>query len=322
MRRKSPDRISYVASKLGNLWQTVALLSGMGLLMALVGYFLAGALGALWVVSFGITLILLTPGIDPHMVLRLYRARVMGYSHAPRIHDLLAILCRRAGLERPPQLYFLPSYTITAFTVGSRKNPAIALSHGLLHVMGMRELGAILAHEIAHITSGDLRLMSMADIASRLTATLSFAGQILLIINLPLIAAGKATVSWLLIITLIAAPTVSALLQLALSRTREYDADLESLRISGDPEALAVALEKIERYQHSWLERALMPGTKTPYPSLLRTHPPTAERIERILTMAPPDHISPAVLETERAPFESPFDTIRRPRRNIWGLWY
>ena len=79
---------------------------------------------------------------------------------------------------------------------------------------------------------------------------------------------------------------LSALLQLALSRSREYSADIEAVNLTGDPHGLASALEKIEYYQGGWIERILLPGHKLPDPSLLRTHPQTEERIKRIVAFA------------------------------------
>jgi heat shock protein HtpX len=90
----------------------------------------------------------------------------------------------------------------------------------------------------------------------------------------------------LLIALLVFAPQITILLQLALSRAREFDADLDAAGLSGDPVGLAAALAKLERYQRGAWEQILMPGQRLPEPSVLRTHPPTAERIARLQAMA------------------------------------
>jgi len=101
--------------------------------------------------------------------------------------------------------------------------------------------------------------MNLADTLTRVTANLSFLGQIILFINLPLILMTGEGVSWLAILLLVFAPTLSALLQLALSRTREFDADLGAAELTGDPEGLASALAKLEAHQRGWLRRILLP---------------------------------------------------------------
>lgn len=119
---------------------------------------------------------------------------------------------------------------------------------------------------------------------------------------------------------------LSALLQLALSRTREFDADLEAARLTGDPEGPASALAKLAYSQHGFLEHVLLPGRRLPDPSLLRTHPTTAERINRLRDLRG-EHPLPrrAPLPTAVAPV--PFATqmpqvFRVPRWRVSGLWY
>ena len=96
------------------------------------------------------------------------------------------------------------------------------LSQGLLATLGLREIAGVLAHEIAYIGNNDMRIMILADMASRMTGLMGQIGIFMLIFNLPLSLFGAATVPWLFIVVLIAAPTVSAILQLALSRNREF----------------------------------------------------------------------------------------------------
>ncbi len=129
--------------------------------------------------------------------------------------------------------------------------------------------------------------MGLADLFSRLTSLLSLLGLSLLLLYLPLALLTQVEFNGLALLLLVLAPHLSALAQLGLSRTREYDADLNAAALTGEPEALARALVKIEQLQHGWWERILLPGRKIPEPSLLRTHPPTAERVERLLQLRP-----------------------------------
>ena len=127
---------------------------------------------------------------------------------------------------------------------------------------------------------------------------------------------------WLLIALLVLSPTIASLLQLALSRTREYDADLDAAGLTGDPRGLASALEKLERYQGGLFETLLLPGRRVPQPSLLRTHPPTRDRIARLLALEP--EAAPRILgsmTSEALPAR--FRTVPGgPRWRATGLWY
>ena len=130
------------------------------------------------------------------------------------------------------------------------------------------------------------------------------------------------TVSWWLILVLIVAPHLGALLQLALSRTRELDADLDAAGLTGDPLGLAAALAKLEQQHARLWESLMLPGRRLPEPSLLRTHPPTEERIRRLLALAgaelaPPEPRPELILLP---------DHLRprhaAPRWRMSGLWY
>jgi heat shock protein HtpX len=255
--------------------------------------------------------------------MRLFRARPLSPHEAPALIQLVESLARRAGLADTPRLYYLPSDVMNAFTSGTRRNAAIALSDGLLRRMAWREISGVIAHEMMHIVNHDTRLMAFADLTSRLTGFLSLTGQLLLLINLPLLILGQETIPLLPILVLIAAPSISALVQLALSRSREYEADLGAVELTGDPLGLASALNKLEAPRNGLLSRLFHPGPRIPDPSLLRTHPPTEERVRRLLELAREQH-APGV-----DPVEDGFDlgglVAQRPYRPRWhrnGMWY
>jgi heat shock protein HtpX len=272
--------------KLLNLAQSLLLLGGMLAILAACAWSVWGGEGILWVLLGGGFSLLLTPTVAPEWVMRLYRARRLHASDLPEARLLLADLAERAELPTTPALYYLSSPLLNAFAVGNPREAAIAVSDGLLRHLTTRELAGVLAHEISHVRNNDLWLMNLADLMSRLTSLMSWLGQLLLLFNLPALAMGAAGVPWLLVLVLIFSPTVMALLQLALSRAREHDADLDAALLTGDPEGLAAALAKLDRLQGRYWEEILLPGRRMPEPSLLRTHPPTAERIARLRSLA------------------------------------
>jgi len=309
-----------------NRIQSVLLLLTMAGFLGLLGWLLWGADGLFVLVCVGVGAILANPAFSPRLVMRMYGARPLSPDEAPVIWCAVEELSRRAGLESRPQLYYVPSSMLNAFAVGSRRQSALALTDGLLRQLATRELVGVLAHEISHIRNNDLRVMSLADLFSRATSLLSLLGQFLLLLNLPLILFSQVTVSWLAILLLMFAPNLSALTQLALSRTREYDADLNAARLTGDPDGLAQALAGIERVQGGWFERIFLPGRNLPAPSLLRTHPPTEKRIARLMTLKPElakMAYNGLPLELDSAlprHFQSPI--TRPPRWHVSGLWH
>jgi heat shock protein HtpX len=302
-----------------NALQSFLLLVGMALLLAACGWTLGEGAGALWALALGAAGMMANPQVSPRMVLGMYRARRLSPYEAPELYRLLAAISERAGLP-VPDLHYVPSRVPNAFAVGRPEEAAIAVTDGLLRTMTLRELAGVLAHEVSHIRNRDLWVMGLADIVARMTGAMSLLGVFLLILNLPLFLGGVATVPWLLVLLLFWAPTLTALLQLALSRTREFDADLDAAHLTGDPEALASALAKLHRAERGSWERMLLPGRRMPDPSLLRTHPATAKRIRRLLSLR---RRLPAPLVTRTGGALPPaFPPFGRPRRPVGGLWY
>ncbi len=271
--------------KVTNLFHSALLMIGMLGLLAAMGWFISAGDGLFWLMTLGLCFLLIGPRVSPRLVLRLYNARPLSPHSAPSLFRIVARLAESAGLPTPPTLYYVPSGVINAFAVGGSNEAAIGVTDGLLRTLDQEELVGVLAHEISHIRSSDLWVMGLADAVSRLTGTLSWIGQLLLLINLPMLLLDSYQFPWLLVLLLIAAPTISSGLQLALSRAREFDADLDAARLTGNPRGLARALAKMERLQRGWLQRILLPGRQLPEPSLFRTHPDTNERIRRLLEL-------------------------------------
>ena len=232
-------------------------------------------------------------------------------------------LAERAELPTVPQLYYIPSRALNAFSLGTRNAAAVAITDGMLRALTLRELAAVLAHEMSHIANNDLWIMKLADVISRATSFLSYFGIFLLLLNVPLLMTASTTVPWLLVLMFLFAPTLMSLLQLALSRTREYDADLDAARLTNDPAALAAALAKLERYQGRFWEDIFLPGRRIPEPSLLRTHPPTEERVRRLLEIAREPRALPYPPEPDRVYSPTGFPLVQHaPRWRRSGLWY
>jgi heat shock protein HtpX len=316
------DRRAVAKHRLINTVQTASLIGIMMLLLGLIAELLLGEGAFLWSALLTGALLLLSPRLPPSVILRLYRARPLSPRTLTALHAIVRLLASRAALPAAPSLYYVPSAAANAFAVGNRRRPAIALTDGLLRRLDLRELAGVLAHEISHLQNNDLRVMALADTVSRLTGVMSLFGQILIVMNLPLLMMGRATVSWIGLLLLIAAPSLAALLQLALSRAREFQADLGAAELTGDPKGLASALAKIDYHASPWFERIFRPSRKNPDPSILRSHPRLESRIRRLLELsphAPEELIGPELIYS--IPEEIPVIT-HRPSRHWSGVWY
>lgn len=317
---------SLLKHKLTNWFQSIVLLAGMVLLLATLGWLLGGMEFMLWAVVGSMIAALIGPKISPRLLLGMYRARQLSPYDAPQLYRLIRALAERAHLPSIPTLYYIPSQTLNAFTVGKQADAAIAITDGLLHKLALRELAGALAHEISHIQHNDMGVMILADLVGRMTHFLSLIVQLLILINLPLFLLTEKSISWFAVLLLIFAPAISSLLQLALSRVREFDADLGAVNLTGDPQGLASALAKLEQQQGGLLEHILIPGRRDPEPSLLRTHPRTEERISRLFSLSPPslDKAFSIPTSAEDA-FQLPphFALVgRKPYWRITGLWH
>ncbi|UCH74480.1 MAG: M48 family metalloprotease [Rhodospirillales bacterium] len=308
--------------RLRNLLQSVLLLGGMVGLLSLCVWVVFGTEGMLWTFGGWVAALLLSPRASPALVLRLYRGRQLRPRDFPQGFAILEPLIRRAELNHVPSFWYLPSPILNAFTLGRRDSAAVAVTDGMIRALNAREFAGVLAHELSHIRNNDIWVMSLADSIGRLTNLMTLAGALLMIVNLPLLLTGRVQFSWLLIFLLLLAPTVANVLQMGLSRAREYDADLEAAMLTGDPAGLASALRKLEMQQAGLWERILMPGRRLPEPSLLRSHPPTQERIRRLMSLYPSKDI---VRFDDAGPFglgDRPAADSRPPRWRITGLWH
>lgn len=272
-------------SRIQHLLRAVAVFGAMALLLGLLGWLIAGWAGVVWSLGFGIALALGGCRYPPRMALQAQGGMPLPPRQAPALYDLVTELARRAGLDAVPTLYYVPSRMLNAFAVGSPRDSGIAVTEGLLRHLSLRELAGVLAHEISHIRSNDVWLMSAGLVVSQMTVWLATFGQIALLLSLPwMLQEGLAGV-WALLLAVVLAPSAATLLYLALSRSREFSADLEAVALTADPEGLASALAVLERHHGSWLESVYGRLRSLPPHPWLRTHPPTEDRIRALLAL-------------------------------------
>lgn len=301
-----------------NRLQTALLICLLLGISILAGWLLFGKEGLWLVVLVSVVILLVEPAVASRLTLKLYRARPITRHEAPELWHIITFLAARAELTNMPTLYYVASPMVNAFTVGNRRHAAIALTDGLLRYLSIRELAAVMAHETAHVANGDLFVMSLADYISRLTNMLALVGQILLLLALPAVLLGYAVINWTVLFLLLFSPHLALLLQLGLSRVREFHADLKASQLTGDPEGLALALAKIERASRSW-RTWLLPGWGNPRPSWLKSHPATEERIRRLLSLR-----ATSSIEWPAHPISyTPHEPVRTSRRWYFGgFWH
>lgn len=266
-----------------NMVHTWLLATGSLALLAVTAWAFGGLTGIAYAIVFGVVSMWAARRISPKMVLTMYKAREVTEAQFPVGVRIVTELAHRAGLPATPRLHVIPSRVMNAFAVGRREQSAIAITDALARTLTSRELAGVLAHEISHIAHEDVKVMAFADMVSRFTSLMSTIGIISLFLNIGSYVSGSyGGVPWLAVLVLIAAPTIGGLLQMALSRTREFDADLGAALLTGDPDGLASALTKLERAQGRVWENILLPSGRIPDPSVLRTHPLTVDRIARL----------------------------------------
>ena len=277
--------------------RTTLLLGALtGIIMA-IGQLLGGSQGLVIAFIFAAIMNFGSYWFSDKIVLGMYRARQVSEAEAPMLYRIVHNLALQAGMPMP-KLYIIPSDAVNAFATG--RNPehaAVAVTEGILRMMDERELTGVLAHELSHVKNRDILISSIA-------ATL--AGVIMMIANMARWAAifggysrnddreGGGGILGLLLMSILA-PLAAMIIQMAISRTREYAADASGARMAGDPLALASALRKLG------LASERIPLDASPQTShlfivnplsgrslmqLFSTHPPLEDRIARLEQMA------------------------------------
>lgn len=279
-----------------NLLRTAVLLAAMTALFLAVGYMIGGETGMVFAFLLALGMNAFAYWNSDKMVLRMYRAREVDRRGAPGLYGTVEQLAANAGLPMP-KVYVIDSDQPNAFATGRNpENAAVAATTGLLRRLGPEETAGVLAHELAHVRNRDTLTM---------TITATIAGAIGMLANFGLFfgAFGGGNRNnplgiFGVLLVAILAPMAAALVQMAISRSREYEADRVGAEISGQPLWLASALEKIEaaagRIDNVAAERnpatahmfIINPLHARSVASLFSTHPSTAERVARLRRMA------------------------------------
>ena len=278
----------------GNWLKTSLLMAAIVALFGAVGAVLGGAQGMLVALALGGAMNLWAYWFSDRMVLRMYNAQEVDETTAPGLYRMVRELAEKAQIPMP-RVYLIDEDQPNAFATGRNPdNAAVAATTGIMRILSERELRGVMAHELAHVKHRDI-------LVSTISATM--AGAISSLAQLGMLFGGRdedgrpanPIVS---IIVMIVAPLAAMLIQFAISRAREFEADRGGAEISGDPRALAAALEKIHRYA-----QGIPMATAEAHPAtaqmmimnplsgggmagLFSTHPDTGERIARLHAMA------------------------------------
>lgn len=229
-----------------NWVKTAMLMAAIMALFGMVGGMLGGKAGMMLALVFGGAMNLFSYWFSDSMVLKMYNAQQVDQTSAPQFYAMIRELSQRAGLPMP-KVYIINENQPNAFATGRNpQNSAVAVSSGLLRYLEPREVAAVISHELAHIKNRDTLTMT---IAATLAGAISMLAQFGLFFG-----GGNSRDNPLgpigVLLSVILAPIAAALVQMAVSRTREYEADKDGAAISGDPLSLASALQKISSLAH------------------------------------------------------------------------
>ena len=276
---------------MGNTFKTAFLLTALTLLLMFIGRAFGGQSGMFFALIFAAVVNFIAYFFSDKIALAMYRAQPVTREELPRAYEIVERLTQKIGLPMP-KIYVIPNESPNAFATGRNPSHAsVAVTHGILGLLNDEELEGVLAHELGHVNNRDILISSVA-------ATL--AGAITMLANM-----GK----WAMIFggyerdnrdrggglaalfMLIVAPIAATLIQLAVSRSRKYQADATGAHFTGNPYALASALQKLDAYSRRLPMQAspstahlfiVQPFLGMNFGSLFSTHPPIAKRIERL----------------------------------------
>src|SRR5215469_7085505 len=269
-----------------NTLKTTLLLTGLTLILILAGQYFGGSNGALIAFAIAIAMNFFSYFYSDKIALAMYRAQPVTREQLPRAYEVVEQLTSRAGLPMP-KIYVIPTDSPNAFATGRNpKHASVAVTQGILNLLNDEELEGVLAHEIGHVSNRDILISSIA-------ATL--AGAITFLARFSFFFGGgrndRRGGGLGALFMLILAPFAAILIQMAVSRSREYQADATGAHYTGNPYALASALAKLDSYSrraplvatpstaHLFI---IQPFLGMNFGSLFSTHPPIAKRIERL----------------------------------------
>lgn len=279
-----------------NTFKTTFLMVALTLLLLGVGQLIGGRTGLIFAFVLAAAMNMGSYWFSDKIVLAMYRARGVTPAEAPGLYKAVSNLTQKAGLPMP-KLYIIPNSTPNAFATGrSPEHAAVAVTEGILKILDLNELEGVLAHELAHVGNRDILISSIVA---------TMAGAIMMLSSMTKWAmmfggfggrdnerGGNPLV---LLIVAILAPIAATIIQLAISRSREYQADETGARLSHNPLGLANALRKLEKGA-SYLPMEANPSTAHLFivnplrgrglMSLFSTHPPVDERVRRLEELA------------------------------------
>jgi heat shock protein HtpX len=275
--------------------KTFILMAGLTALFMVAGQALGGRSGMTFALLMALVMNFFAYWYSDKMALAMARAREVSPTDAPELHTIVDRLAGRAGLPKP-RVFLIANQTPNAFATG--RNPehaAVAVTQGLLSLLGRDEIEGVLAHELAHIKNRDILISSIAAVMAGAISYLATMAQWAMVFG-----GGRSDEDdgpgnmIAMLVTMIVAPLAAALIQMAISRSREYLADATGASICGHPRSLAQTLERLETYNHR-MPMQVNPATAQMYivnplaagtvANLFSTHPPLRERIKRLTAM-------------------------------------
>ena len=277
-----------------NLMKTAILMAAITALFMALGSVLGGQQGMMIALLVALGMNFFSYWFSDKMVLKMYNAQEVDENSAPQFYRMVRELAQRAQLPMP-RVYLINEDAPNAFATG--RNPqhaAVAATTGILQVLSERELRGVMAHELAHVKHRDILIS---------TVSATMAGAISMLANFAMFFGGRNNEGRpanpiVGILVMLLAPLAASLIQMAISRSREFEADRGGAEISGDPQALASALQKIQRHaqgvpmaaaeRHPETAQMMImnPLSGGGLRGLFSTHPATEERVERLLAMA------------------------------------
>ena len=277
-----------------NLVKTAVLMAAITALFMAVGAMIGGQTGMLIALLVAVGMNFFSYWFSDTMVLKMYKAREVDASSAPQFYRMVQELAAKADLPMP-RVYLIEEDAPNAFATGRNPaNAAVAATTGILRALSERELRGVMAHELAHVKHRDILIS---------TVSATMAGAISMLANFAMFFGGRdengrSTNPLVGILVASLAPLAASLIQMAISRAREFEADRGGAEISGDPAALASALQKIhrlaqgipleaaERHPETAQMMIMNPLSGGGIAGLFSTHPSTEERVARLMAMS------------------------------------
>jgi heat shock protein HtpX len=277
---------------MANTFKTALLLTALTLLLMAVGRAFGGQNGMLLALGIAAVMNFISYFFSDKIALAMYRAQAVTREELPRAYNIVERLTQKIGLPMP-KLYVIPTDSPNAFATG--RNPqhaSVAVTHGILNLLTDEELEGVLAHELGHVGNRDILISSIAaTVAGAITYLAHMAQWGMMFGGYGGRDDRDRGGGFGAILMLILAPIAATLIQLAVSRSREYQADATGAHYTGNPYALASALAKLDAYSRR-VPMAATPSTAhlfiiqpllgMNFGSLFSTHPPIAKRIERL----------------------------------------